>query len=278
MTKYCCFFLMLLGSSLWSYGQSDEKIKGNREVTIRETYIDPFHTIVVGEEFEVELIYNSKPSVHIEADDNLHEHIYFEVKDSILSFNTEKDIRSRKKMAIKVNYGDGFAHIETLGDGEVRSLTSLELENATLKTSGGSKAYLNIKAKNFEFMSSGSSKIKLNLTAEFANINFSDNTKVDALINVTDLKVDMYQRASADIEGATKKLELRLDNDAKFDGKNFTTNTCSLLAEFDSSATVEVIESITIDSNGSSEVYLYGEPKITLNTFTGTSKLQKKER
>lgn len=278
MTKHYLFLLTLFGVSLCCNAQTDEKIKGNREVTIRQTYIDPFHTLVVGDEFEVELIYNSKPSVQVEADDNLHEHINFEVRDSILRISAAADIRSRKKMDIKVNYGAGFSHIETFGDGEVRSLTSLELQNATLKTSGSSKAYLNIKAKNFEFMSSGSAKVKLNLTADFASINFNDNTKVDALINVSELNMDLFQRASGDIEGTTQKLNLRLDNDAKFDGKNFTTNTCTLLAEFDSSATVEVVDSITIDSNGSSEIYLYGEPKITLNTFTGSSKLQKKEK
>lgn len=279
MTRNSCFLLTLLGFCLWSYGQTDDKIKGNRDVTIQQTYIDPFHTIVIGEEFEVELIYNSKPSVQVEADDNLHEHINFEVKDSVLTFTTgDKDIRSRKKLDIKVNYGEGFAHIETLEDGEVRSLTSLELQDASLTTAGDSKAYLNIRAKNFTFSSSGSSKIKLNLTAEKAKISFSDNTKVDALINVNKLEMNLYQRASADIEGATKSMELRMDNDSNFDGKNFTTNTCNLLAEFDSEATLEVVESITIDSSGSSEIYIYGEPKITLNTFTGSSKLQKKEK
>lgn len=278
MTKTSYLLLTVLCVCLFSHAQDDDKIKGNRDVTIKQTYVDAFHTIIVGEEFNVELIYNSKPSVQVEADDNLHEHINFEVSDGVLRFNTGKDIRSSKKLDIKVNYAEGFSHIETLEDGEVRSLTSLELQNATLKTSGSSKAYLNIKAKDFEFNSSGQSKIKLNLTADNAVINFSDNTKVDALINVSSLKMDLLQRASADIEGTTKSMDLKLDNDAKFDGKNFTTTTCTLLAAIDSNVTVEVVDSISIDADGSSEIYLYGNPKITLNTFTGTSKLQKKEK
>ena len=65
----------------------------------------------------------------------------------MLTITTSREVRA-KKLNVKVNYGDAFSDIEVKDDGEVRSLTSLELNNATLKTSGSSRAYLNIKAKN----------------------------------------------------------------------------------------------------------------------------------
>ncbi|HKK12825.1 MAG TPA: DUF2807 domain-containing protein, partial [Flavobacteriaceae bacterium] len=137
ITVLCSMCFTLLVSA-----QNDERIKGDRNVTIKQTYVDPFNKIVVGEDFYVEVIYNKKTSVQVEADDNLHEFINFEVKDSVLTFKTTRRIVSKKKMNIKVNYDDHFQNIETRDDGEVRSLTSLELKNATLKTSGTSKAYL----------------------------------------------------------------------------------------------------------------------------------------
>ena len=121
------------GFSFSANAQDDEKVKGDRNVTIKQTYINPFNRIVVNEDFTVELIYNSKPSVEIETDENLHEFINFEVIDSVLTFNTTKKITSSKKMNIKVNYTDGLEHIETHDDAEIRSLTSLELGNTTLK-------------------------------------------------------------------------------------------------------------------------------------------------
>ena len=145
---------------------AQEKIKGDRNVTIKQTYIDDFETIVVDGDFSIEVVYNSKPSVEIEADDNLHDVIQFEVVDGVLTFIETIRITSKKKLNIKVNYGDALKNIETRGDGEIRSLTSMELNDVTLVTSGNSRAYLNIKAKNFEYKSSGKSKTRLSFYAD----------------------------------------------------------------------------------------------------------------
>ena len=258
--------------------QEDEKVKGDRNVTIKQTYIDPFNKIVVGEDFYVEVYYNKKPSVEVEADDNLHEYISFEVKDSVLTLKTTKKIVSSKKMNIKVNYDDAFQHIQTLDDAEIRSLTSLELKNATLNTYGNSKAYLNIKAKTFKFQCLDKSKVKLNVEAESSVLQLSGNSKLDALINSKETEIDMYQRANADIEGTTKKATITCDNNTKFNGSNFTIESCILKCSLSSDAYAEVINDITIDVSGTSSIYLYGNPKITINQFLDTAKLQKKEK
>lgn len=278
MKKNALFLIITLSFCVLGFSQDTDKIKGDRNVTIKQTYIDDFNTIIVGEDFEVELYFNSKPSVEIETDDNLHEYITIEVIDSVLTFRTTKDIRSKKAMKIKVNYSNGFSHIETRDNAEIRSLTSLELDNASLKTSGSSKAYLNIKATNFNINSLDKAKAKLNLTATNTTIQLSDNSKLSALINSTETTIDLYQRANLDVEGATDNLLLSSDNNAKFDGKNFTTKTCTAICEFASDTYLEVTESIIIEASGSSEIYLFANPKITINKFTDTAKLQKKEK
>ncbi|WP_298761169.1 DUF2807 domain-containing protein [uncultured Psychroserpens sp.] len=275
MKNVTLFLLLVLGCTVTSFAQDTEKVKGDRNLTIKQTYIDGFKKIVVGEDFKVELFYNKKPSVEIETDDNLHEYISIQVIDSVLTLTTTRDIRA-KKLNVKVNYGDAFSDIEVKDDGEVRSLTSLELNNATLKTSGSSRAYLNIKANDFNFVSTDKTKVKLNITATNVTAEISDNTKMDALINATDVKIDLYQRANSDVEGNIENLTLRADNNSQFNGKNFTTKTCSVIAEIASNVYLEVIEDIVIEATGSSEVYLYGNPKITINKFTDTVKLQKK--
>ncbi|WP_298904062.1 DUF2807 domain-containing protein [uncultured Psychroserpens sp.] len=277
MKNVTLFLLVVLGYTVTGFAQNTEKVKGDRNLTIKQTYIDDFKKIVVGEDFKVELFYNKKPSVEIETDDNLHEYINIEVVDSVLTLTTTRDIRA-KKLNIKVNYSDGFSHIEVKDDGEVRSLTSLELNNATLKTSGSSRAYLNIKTDDFSFVSTGKAKVKLNITATNVTAEISDNTKMDALINATAVKMDLYQRANSDVEGTIESLTLRTDNNSQFNGKNFTTKTCNVIAELASDVYVEVIDEIVIEATGSSEVYLYGNPKITINKFTDTVKLQKKEK
>ena len=273
------FILLLLvfGTVASSLAQELEKSKKDRNLTITQTYIDGFKKIIIGEDLDVELVYNKKPSVEIKADNNHHKHIKIAVVDSVLTITTSKEIRV-KKLKIKVNYGDNFSNIEVNGNAEVRSLTSLELDNATLKTSGSARAYLNIKANNFNFVSAEKTKVKLNVTAANVVVEISDNTKMDALINATDLKMDLYQRATATIEGDVVNLKLRSDNNSQLNGKNLTAKTCTILTEMDSNIYIEVTDHISIDASGSSDVYLFGNPKITINSFTGTTKLKKKEK
>ena len=277
MRNFILILCMVFGFTVIGNAQESERIKGDKNLTINQTYIDGFKKVVIGEDFKVELFYNKKPSVEIETDDNLHQYINIEVVDSTLNITTSGDIRP-KKLDVKINYGDGFSEIEVRQNGEVRSLTSLELNNASLKTSGSARAYLNIKTNTFTFNSSDKTKIKLNVTANNVEAVISDNTKLDALVNATDVKMDLYQRANVDIEGVTDSLRIRTDNNAQFNGKNFTSKSCRVVAEMASDVYVEVMEDIDIETSGSSEIYLYGNPKITISRFLDTAKIQKKEK
>lgn len=258
--------------------QSEEKIKGDRNVTIKQTYIDDFHTIIVDGDFSIEVVYNSKPSVTIETDDNLHEVIQFGVADGVLTFIETIRISSKKKLHITVNYGDALSVIETSGDGEIRSLTSMELGDVTLTTADNSRAYLNINAKTINYKSSGKSKTRLNLSADTTKIELSDNSKLDALVNSKVADFDLYQRADAVIEGKANSSVLRVDNSSNFNGPKFDVNVVDVNLADTSDVTISATESITIAASGDSEIYLFGNPKITITKFENTSKLQKKER
>lgn len=257
---------------------AQEKIKGDRNVTIKQTYIDDFEKIVVDGDFSIEIVYNSKPSVNVEADENLHEVIQFDVVDGVLTFAQTMRITSKKKLNITVNYGDALKHIETKGDGEIRSLTSMELSDATLVTSGDSRAYLNIRAKNFTYKSSGKSKTRLNLTADSIKVELNDNSKLDALVNSKVADFDLYLRSDAVIEGSANSSIIRLDNSTNFNSPKFDVSTVDALLEDKSDLTITAGKSITLAASGDTEVYLYGNPAITITKFEDTAKLQKKKR
>ncbi len=258
--------------------QSEEKIKGDRNVTIKQTYIDNFHSIIVDGDFSIEVVYNSKPSVNVEADDNLHEVIQFNVSDGVLTFLETTKITSKKKLNITVNYGDELSHIETKGNGEIRSLTSMELTDVTLITSDNSRAYLNINAQNFIYKSTEKSKTRLNLTADKTKIELSDNSKLDAFINSKDVDFDLYLRADAVIEGNANSSVIRMDNSTNFNGSKFDVKTANVTLEDNSDLTISATESISIAASGNSEVYLFSSPAITITKFEDTAKLQKKNR
>jgi len=258
--------------------QSTEKVKGNRTVTILQTNVDSFHTIALDEDFEVEIIYNKNPYVEVETDENLHEYIEFQVIDSVLTFNKTIKITSKKKLNIKVTYNEALKHIETTDDAEIQSLSTIDLENGTLKTRGYSKVGLTIKSDNFEFSADDKSKVKLNVTSENCMFSLSGNSKVDALINTTEFSATLYQRADFDIEGSCETAKIGLDNNTEFKGKNFTIKTCEVVCAIGSDAQLEVLDTVTIDASGTSSIYLYQNPKILINQLGGTAKLQKKEK
>ena len=278
MKRYFLVLGLTLIAFVSSFAQNPEKVKGNRIVAIQETLIDPFHTINVDEDFEIEIIYNKVPSVEIETDENLHEFIVFEVKDSVLSFNKTKKITSKKRLNIKVKYNDYLDTIETNDDGEINSLTTMELSNALLITHGSSKANLTIRTNFFNFEGSERSKVKLDLISDSTKITLNDNSKLDGLINSPELSINLRQRANVTIDGIGENFLLRGNDYSQFWGKNFTVKTCDVICEISSDATLDVLDSIIIEASGTSSIYLYNNPKITVNRLTDTTKLQKKTK
>lgn len=258
--------------------QSADKIKGDRNVTIKQTYIDDFHSIIVDGDFSIEVVYNSKPSVNVEADENLHEVIEFNVVNGVLTFVETSRITSKKKLNITVNYGELLNHIETRDNGEIRSLTSMELKDVTLITADNSRAYLNINAKTINYKSSGKSKTRLNLSSDSAIIELSDTCKLDALVNSKDVTFNLYQRASAAIDGYSNTSVLNMENSSSFNGPKFDVKTTNVNLQDNSSLTISVADSISISASGNSEIYLFGSPAIKITKFEDTTKLQKKRR
>jgi len=277
MLKNALLIVFVIGCISTSLSQAKEKIKGDREVTSKETKLNAFNRIIVGEDFKIDIIEGTQASVFVETDDNLHDIIKFDVKDSTLTFNTSHKITSSKKINIKVIYTRALKQIETFEDGEISSLTSVNLDKVILKNTGSSKAFLNIKTKDFKFINSDRAKVKLNVNSQIANLELAENSNVDALINADTLNVDLYQRADDKIEGTLKHLKVRADNSTNFVGKDLTTSTAEVICEINSDVAIQVTKSLAIEASGNSEVYIYADPKITLNKFSDTAKLFKKE-
>jgi hypothetical protein len=270
--------LIALSFCLLSQAQSIDKVKGNRNVIIHETILSPFKTLIIDQDFEVDLVYAKEPSVMIETDENLHEFFVIDVRDSILNLDLTKRITSKKKLKIKISYDDYLSTIETRDNAEVHGISTLNVSNATLIVSGDSKMGLTVKTDNFSFEGLDKSKTELNVTAKISKVILNGNSKLEALINSPVVKADLYQRANAEIEGSTDNLTLRTDNNTIFTGKNFTVKDCNIISEIDSEAILEVTDSINIAASGTSSVYLYGNPKIFVDKLTNTSKIQKKEK
>ncbi|MFD2824308.1 GIN domain-containing protein [Lacinutrix iliipiscaria] len=281
MSKKWLSFLCIVTITCTSFAQ--EKIKGNKNVTTIETKIDEFNTIDFGEKFEIELIESDSPSVEIETDENLHDVIRFSVKDNVLKFKTTAKIQSSKRLNITVFYTSALHKIEVSEDAEISATNTIKNDSLELQIKDYARAFLNIENQYFKLINNNkstfgiSSKSKLNIESKTVTLELDENSKTEALIETDSLYVDMYKRAYAKIEGDVDYLTLTTINASDFSAKNLSINTCIVTTEDSSDATIQVIDEVTIETSGSSEIYLYGDPKITINNFKDTSSIHKKE-
>ena len=275
--KKIAFLVMAVFISTLAFSQKKEKVKGSKIVTIVQKEVQPFTAIEVQDDLEIFLIKGDKNGVELDADDNLHDAIDLKYNGGTLILTSVKDITGFKKFTIRVTYTDELKSVEAKNKAKIQGPEEINLEEVTFKSFDNSKMFLNVNAKALTIIGNDKSEIQLNAKSESINIELSKNSDMKALISSTEMKFDMYQKSKATIEGDVIDLKLRLDNNTNLIGKNLNAKNCELIAEGYSNATIMAETSLSLDASGSSEVYLYGEPKIELKKFTDTSTLYKKK-
>ena len=176
MLKKCISTLFIISFSITGFAQ--DKIKGNKNVTIVETKIDDFKAISFGEKFEIELVQSNDPSVAIETDENLHEVIEFSVTDSVLNFRTLLKIQSRKQLKIIVNYTTKLRQILINDDAEISAIGTIKNKAIELRINDYSKAYLNIDNQYFKLINNKFHSLFFESFAQLIEINLSKSRKV----------------------------------------------------------------------------------------------------
>lgn len=267
------FFMVTL-----SFAQKKEKIKGSKIITVTVKEIDTFDTVDIADNLDVYLVRGEKNSIEIEADDNLHDAIIFEIIGSTLKLYSTKDVIRAKKFTVRINYTKDLKLIVAKNDAKLYALADLTLDNVTIKNFDKSKSFLNVKSTDFTLMLNDDSEAELNIKAEKTTLELSADSKLKALIAATELKLDMYQKTKVAIEGEVKEAKIRLDNTAKLEAKNLATNEMTLSTEMNSYCEINVKDKLIISATGKSEIEFLGDAKVELPIFRNNAKLQKIEK
>lgn len=268
--------ITLIFSTSILLAQKAEKIKGSKVVTTSQKEIKSFNAIEIGDNLEINLEKGDKNEIKIEADDNLHDIINLEVQDDILMISTSKEAQGFKKLSVKITYTNDLNLVTTKDESVVNAIQEIILDNITFKTFDKSKLFLNVNSKNFILQSNDKSKIELNLKGENSFVELSKNATLKALINSVDLKCDLYQKANAVIEGDATNANLRLDNSAELNARNFNIKNGNLAIEGNANCSILAENSIVISATDRAEIALFGSPKIEINKLEGEAKLLKK--
>ena len=268
--------IALIFSSSMLLAQKAEKIKGSRVVTSSVKEIKSFNAIEVEDNLEINLEKGDKNEIKIEADNNLHDIINLNVQDEILIISTSKEAQSFKKLTVKITYTNDLNLVTAKDESVINAIQEIILDNITFKTFDRSKLFLNVNSKNFILQSNDKSKTELNLKGENTFIELSKNTSLKALINSTNLKCDLYQKATAALEGDANNTTLRLDNSAELNARNFNSKNTDVSIEGSASCSLLAENTIVIDATDKTEIELYGSPKIEIRNLAGEAKLFKK--
>lgn len=265
--------LFIVGFSLTANAQ---KLKGSRNVTTTNKEIGNFESIEVSDNIELFLTKGDKSEAEIEADDNLHDAISITESVGILRISASQQVGSHKKFSVKITYTDDFKLLTIKGSANVTGLTDLQLPDFTVKSFDNAKFFATVKGKKFTLMANDKSKTELNVSATESVVELNNSANLKALISSDKLSFDMYQKASAAIEGDVNWIKLRMDNNTNFVGKNLTTKFADLTTEGSSNCSVEIVEKAVIAASGKSEIELHGEQKIEINKFSDNALISKK--
>jgi hypothetical protein len=259
-----------------SFGQKKEKVKGSKIVKLEQKEIGDFESLEVEDNLEVFLIKGNDSGLEIEADDNLIEFVDYKITGKNLRISTAKDISSYKKLSVRVTYNDKFNLVSAKDETNVTALSDITLDNITFKSYDYAKLFLNAKTKSFTLMANDKSKIELNLKSEKTAIDLSKSAYVKALISSNEMRFDMYQKSSADVEGDILDLKLRLDNNTDFTGKKLTAKTALVETAGYAKTSINISNIATIDATGNSEIELFGEPKVEVKHFSDSAMIKKR--
>lgn len=275
--KKIAFLVMAVFISTLAFSQKKEKVKGSKIVTIEKKEVESFTAIEVHDDLEIFLIKGDKNAIELEADDNLHDAVDLKYNGGTIIISAAKEVSSFKKFTIRVTYTDELKTVEARNKSKVQGIEEIKLEDITFKSIENSKLFLYVNAKALTVIGNDKSEIQLNAKSESVNIELSKNATIKALVSSTEMKLDLYQKSKAVIEGDVIDLKLRFDNNINFAGNNLNSKNCELFAEGYSNVTLMVETSLSLNVSGSSEVYLYGEPKIEMKRFADNSTLYKKK-
>jgi hypothetical protein len=257
--------------------QKKEKVKGSKVVVIQQKKVEPFTAIEVLDDIEISLIKADKSGVELEADDNLQDILDLKMNGSVLIISFAKEISSAKKFNIRVNYAADLVSVVAKNKSKVSALETIKLENVSFKGLDNSKLFLNIDVKNCTLTLTDKSTAEVNDKSETFNVDLSKNAELKALISATNFKCDLYQGAEANLDGDVINMKSRIDNDSKLNAKKLNAKSIDLTVEASAKAIVNAEKTIVINANSKAEIELFGDAKIDLQQFKGTSTLSKKQ-
>ncbi|MBP2833413.1 DUF2807 domain-containing protein [Aquimarina sp. U1-2] len=253
-----------------------EKVKGNKIVATEELDVEGFHTIEVYDNFEVSLEESSDHQVRIKADSNLQDFIQIVVQDSVLTITSDKDLRRAKALHLDIFYASEVKKIRIFDKVQLKSILPITSGELKIESNDIAEIFLTTDTRMLECTVNGKSTAEFHVTSKEIVYQVNDNAEIKGIITSDSLKVDVYQKGRAKLEGEVQSMLVRADNDSDFYGEKLNAAKTKIIAESNSDCYILSSEEIIIDARDNAEIFLLGEPKILIEAFLNEASLFKK--
>lgn len=255
---------------------AQDKLKGNRNVVTEDRFVTGFSKIAIYDKIDIEIMQGMNQSVKVEADDNLHNAVYTELKDSVLEVRLTKRITRKKELKIHITIDNFIDEISTYDKSDTESVGTLKFDKLVLNAMGDSKLKLDINSNNLIFNNPESANANLTVNCNQAVINADNSAK--AKIDFSSENIEAYLKGSSNIEMSGRNNELYVNATDKSQLKASELETDDIIVESLDNSDVEINAKNTLLVNAldSSEIYIYNNPKITIEKFMDKAVLHKK--
>lgn len=212
-------------------------IRGSGEIVEQTHEVDEFQRLEVGHSFDVEVVAGDEPSVRVEADDNVMEHVAARVSGDTLRVRLRPGFQVRDATLRATVTTPGLEEIHASGAARVRMDGVVDGGRLRVESSGASEIVARVEVAEVDVVSSGASTVRLDGSADTALLEASGSS---------DLALG----------------ELRTDaTDARLSGA--------------SRADVRVDDTLEAALSGSSALTYHGDPTITEESISGVSRLER---
>ena len=269
------FFLLLLLTSINTLN-AQEKLKGNKVVVSEDRDISNFNAIEVKGKIDVILVQGNNQSVVVETDENLQFAIITEVINNNLIIKLSKKIIKKKALNVYITIDELINTITTKDNAKVTVDGNLNFNTLTINAEGNSKITMDLKSEQFILNNNESANVNFTVNTEHIaiNTNKTAKTKINLSSNTTELLT--LGNSTTELIGDSAELTITSENKSTIKASKLECNDIIVNASDTSDVYINSKDSITISAINSAEIYIYNNPKITIENFTDKAILRKK--
>lgn len=271
--NFIVLILFLTSSSL----TAQEKLKGNRVVTIENRGISEFTIIEIIDNVNVFLVYNENQSVSVETDSNLQHAILTEINNGTLTIKTNAKIVRKKELTVHLKVNRQLKEIYAYNNVNVTSKNSLIIDSLTVNAFDNVDFILKLNSKLVRINGKRTSDLKLEILCDETYIRAEESCGINAIIDTKSINIHALDRAVIIMSGTSDAIEIVSLGNSSFKGKDFESKNAIVNAIHTSDIYINALDTIDISAKNSAEVYIYSNPKMTISEFFDKASIHKRE-